>query len=81
MPPKPQVFKTPDGKEFNTRAEWRDYMMLTFYTFKDKKDEPAPVVAANANLKNKYKVIFESQEEENDWIQTLKVMNSLKVGI
>ena len=44
MPPKPQVFKTPDGKEFNTRAEWRDYMMLTFYTFKDKKDEPQPLV-------------------------------------
>jgi Tubulin binding cofactor C len=44
MPPKPQVFKTPDGKEFNTRAEWRDYMMLTFYSFKDKKNEAAPLV-------------------------------------
>jgi hypothetical protein len=29
-------FKTPDGKEFDTRAEWRDYMMATFYTFKNK---------------------------------------------
>lgn len=44
MPPKPQVFKTPDGKEFASRAEWRDYMMLTFYSFKNKKDEPEPLV-------------------------------------
>ena len=44
MPIKPQVFKTPDGKEFNTRAEWRDYMMATFYTFKDKKNLPEPLV-------------------------------------
>lgn len=44
MPPKPQVFKTPDGKEFSTRAEWRDYMMLTFYSFKNKVDEPEPLV-------------------------------------
>lgn len=39
MPPKPQVFKTPDGKEFTSRAEWRDYMMATFYTFKNKTNE------------------------------------------
>ena len=44
MPPKPQVFKTPDGKEFASRAEWRDYMMLTFYSFKNKKNEPEPLV-------------------------------------
>ena len=44
MPPKPQVFKTPDGKEFSTRAEWRDYMMLTFYSFKNKVDENEPLV-------------------------------------
>jgi len=44
MPPKPQVFKTPDGKEFSTRAEWRDYMVLNFYSFKNKVDEPAPLI-------------------------------------
>jgi protein XRP2 len=44
MPPKPQVFKTPDGKEFTSRAEWRDYMMLTFYSFKNKVEEPEPLV-------------------------------------
>jgi protein XRP2 len=44
MAPKPQVFKTPDGKEFSTRAEWRDYMMLTFYSFKNKVDEPEPLM-------------------------------------
>jgi len=37
-------FKTPDGKEFATRAEWRDYMMATFYSFKNKKSEPNPLV-------------------------------------
>lgn len=44
MPPKPQVFKTPDGKEFNTRSEWRDYMMLTFYSYKNKVNEPEPLL-------------------------------------
>lgn len=44
MPPKPQKFVTPDGKEFATRAEWRDYMMLTFYSFKNKNDEPEPLI-------------------------------------
>jgi hypothetical protein len=44
MPPKPQVFKSPDGREFSTRAEWRDYMILTFFSFKNKKDEPQPLI-------------------------------------
>eukprot|EP00605_Chrysophyceae_sp_TOSAG23-4_P002625 GSChrysophyteH1.ASY1.ANO1.2897.1 assembled CDS len=42
MPPKPQVFKTPDGKEFSKKSEWRDYMMLTFYAFKNKVGAPFP---------------------------------------
>lgn len=50
MPPKPQVFKTPDGKEFNTRAEWRDYMMLTFYSFKNKHNEAEPLVKAPGSI-------------------------------
>ena len=29
-------FKAPDGKEFATRAEWRDYMVATFFSFKNK---------------------------------------------
>jgi len=37
-------FKTPDGKEFATRAEWRDYMFATFYSWKNKVDEPLPLV-------------------------------------
>ena len=32
-------FKTPDGKEFSSRAEWRDYMMAAFYSFKGKVNE------------------------------------------
>ena len=43
MAPKPRVFKTPDGKEFTSKAEWSDYMMATFYSFKNVKGEkPAP---------------------------------------
>ena len=44
MPPKPQVFKTPDGKEFATRKEWREYMLSVFYSFKNKQDETAPLI-------------------------------------
>lgn len=44
MPPKPQVFKTPDGKEFSVRTEWRDYMMATFFSYRNKKDEPEPLI-------------------------------------
>jgi hypothetical protein len=44
MPPKPQVFKTPDGREFSSRTEWRDYMMATFFSFKNKVNEPEPQI-------------------------------------
>lgn len=37
-------FKATDGKEFDTRAEWRDYMMATFYSFKNKKDVAEPLI-------------------------------------
>jgi hypothetical protein len=50
MPPKPQVFKTPDGKEFSTRAEWRDYMMLTFYSFKNKHNEASPLIKTPGSI-------------------------------
>ena len=30
-------FKTPDGLEFETKKEWRNYMMTQFYSFKNKK--------------------------------------------
>ncbi len=44
MPPKPQIFKAPDGKEFTDRAAYKDYMMVTFYSFKNKIDEPSPLI-------------------------------------
>ena len=44
MPPKPQVFKTPDGKEFSSKSEWRDYMVTTFFSFKNKVDEAEPLM-------------------------------------
>lgn len=44
MPPKPQVFKAKDGKEFATRAEWRDYMMATFFSWKNVVNAPEPLI-------------------------------------
>eukprot|EP00347_Sterkiella_histriomuscorum_P002361 403368450 len=35
----------------------------------------------NVPLRQKYKEVFEDQDEENDFLQTLRVMNALKVGI
>ena len=37
-------FKATDGKEFDTRAEWRDYMMATFYSFKNKVNVAEPLI-------------------------------------
>ncbi|KAJ1437457.1 tubulin binding cofactor C-domain-containing protein [Ochromonadaceae sp. CCMP2298] len=39
MPPIVKTFKAPDGKEFNTKSEWRDYMMTEYYSFKNKVNE------------------------------------------
>jgi hypothetical protein len=39
MPPIVKTFKAPDGKEFNTKSEWRDYMMTEYYSFKNKANE------------------------------------------
>ena len=50
MAPKPRVFKTPDGKEFTSKAEWRDYMMATFYSFKGVKGgKPEPKMPGTIN--------------------------------
>ena len=37
-------FKTPNGKEFDNSSEWRDYMMKTFYSYKDRHNEPEPLI-------------------------------------
>lgn len=70
MPPKPQVFKTPDGKEFNSRAEWRDYMMATFYTFKDKKNLTEPLVKKPGDIDGQ---MFDIGDCENS---TLVIMDN-----
>lgn len=38
MAPKPRVFTAPDGKQFSSKAEYRDYLMATFYSWKDKSE-------------------------------------------
>lgn len=37
-------FKAPDGTEFTTRNEMRDYLMLNYYSFKDKHDIRSPLI-------------------------------------
>eukprot|EP01038_Epipyxis_sp_PR26KG_P014276 gene14276-19153_t len=69
MPPKPQVFKTPDGKEFSTRTEWRDYMMANFYTFKNKVNESNPLIKSPGDIEGQ---VFDIADCENS---TLVVMD------
>lgn len=55
-------FKTPDGKEFEDRTEWKKYMMATFYTFMNKKDEPVPLVKNPGDVDGQ---VFEIGDCEN----------------
>ncbi len=64
MPPKPQVFKTPDGKEFSSRTEWRDYMMLTFYSFKNQKGAPYPAPRLPGSIGGQMYDIADCQDTE-----------------
>jgi hypothetical protein len=45
------VHTAPDGKEFETRKEWREYIMRNFYGFKDKVDEPEPLFKMPGDIK------------------------------
>ena len=42
MPPKPQIFKAPDGTEFETKILWRNYMMSKYYSFKNIENQHEP---------------------------------------
>jgi hypothetical protein len=37
-------FTTPDGKEFDTKKEWRKYMYENFFSFSKKVNEPEPLI-------------------------------------
>ena len=43
-------FKTPDGKEFETKKEWRKYMYENFYSFTKKENESEPLVKAPGTI-------------------------------
>lgn len=49
-PAKPFVYRAPDGKEFTSRPEYRDYMMATYYSFKEKRNEAEPLVKAPGSI-------------------------------
>ena len=44
------VFSAPDGTEFESKAEYRDYMMDTYYTFKNKKDDHTTLVKSSGEV-------------------------------
>lgn len=52
-------FTAPDGKGFSTKAEWRNYMMATFYSFQNKNDEPAPLVKLPGDIGGNVFEIFD----------------------
>jgi hypothetical protein len=68
--------RCPDGKEFTSKKEWREYMVSVFYSFKNKKDEPTPLVKLPGEIDGQ---IFEIAECTNT---TMVVMdNSEQVQI
>jgi len=72
----PMKFKTPDGKEFDDRSKWRDYMMTTFYTFKNKVDEPLPLIKKPGDVGGQ---VFDISDSQNS---TMVIMdNSEQVQI
>lgn len=66
----------PDGKEFPTKKELREYVMLNFYSFKNKVNEPEPLIKPPGSIDGQ---IFDISDCENS---TLVVMdNSEQVQI
>ena len=66
--PKPQVFKAPDGKVFENRKEWRDYMVLNFYSFKNKVNEPEPLIKLPGSIDGQ---MFDIENCENSTLVIL----------
>eukprot|EP01035_Chromulina_nebulosa_P019717 gene19717-25645_t len=64
MPPKPQIYKSPDGKEFTSKKEWRDYMMATFYSFKNKVNEVEPLIKKPGEIDGQ---MFDINIAQNLW--------------
>jgi protein XRP2 len=69
MPPKVFTYKTPDGKVFTSKAEYRDYMMANFFSFKEKKNEPNPLLKVPGDIDGQ---VFDIADCENS---TLVVMD------
>ena len=38
------VFRYPDGIEFSSKSEYREYMMNNFYSIKNKSNETNPII-------------------------------------
>jgi len=63
------MFKAPDGKEFTSKAEYRDYMMANYFSYKDKKNEVNPLLKMPGDVDGQ---VFDIADCENS---TLVVMD------
>ena len=72
------VFKTPDGKEFNTRAEWRDYMMKTFYSFNEKRNIAEPLVKRPGDISGQ---IFDIGDCENSVMVVMDHCEQVQIDV
>lgn len=78
MPPKPQQFKTPDGKVFSTKSEWRDYMVETFYSFKNKVNESLPLIKNPGEIDGQS---FDIGDCDNSTLAILDVSEQVQIDV
>lgn len=69
-------FKTPDGLEFETKKEWRNYMMTQFYSFKNKKDEPEPLIKKPGDIDGQ---AFSIEDCENSTLVIMDMTEQIQI--
>jgi protein XRP2 len=76
MGPKPQVFKAPDGTEFSSRTEWRDYMMANYYSYKNKKNIKDVLIKKPGDIDGQ---VFDIAECENCTLVILDTCEQVQI--
>mmetsp|Transcript_13465 Transcript_13465/g.24963 ORF Transcript_13465/g.24963 Transcript_13465/m.24963 type:complete len:205 (-) Transcript_13465:1785-2399(-) len=71
-------FKTPDGKEFETKKEWRKYMYENFYSFTKKVDEPEPLIKAPGSIDGQ---MFDIADCENSTLVVLDHCEQVQMDV
>lgn len=71
-----QVFKAPDGKEFSTRKEMREYVMDKFYSFKNKNNEHELLVKNPGDIDGQ---VFDISDCNNCTIVVMDVTDQVQI--